>query len=66
MEDPSREQLERCYAELVEFCFKKVANLEARFIILCHRAQAAGIPCEDINDLKVSAIMEEADIEAVN
>ena len=42
------EDYERCYAELAQFCFRKVANLEARFIILCHRAEALGIETADI------------------
>lgn len=38
-------------AELASFCIHKLARLEARFIILCHRAQAAGIDCSDLWDL---------------
>jgi len=34
--------------QLAAFCFQKLAGLEARFIILCHRAQAAGIDCSDL------------------
>ncbi len=53
MESRTREDLELCYSELAAFCFRKVASLEARFVILCQRAQAAGIECEDLNDFKV-------------
>lgn len=53
MDDLTIEDYERCYAELAQFCFKKVASLEARFVILCHRAQALGIDTEDIMGVKV-------------
>jgi hypothetical protein len=35
-------------AELASFCIRKMASLEARFVILCHRAQAAGIDTADL------------------
>jgi hypothetical protein len=35
-------------AELASFCVQKMASLEARFIRLCWRAQAAGIDCSDL------------------
>ena len=53
METPTIEEYERCYAELAQFCFHKLASLEARFIILCHRAEALGIETEDIMGGKV-------------
>ena len=48
MNDLTIEDCQRCYAELAQFCFHKVASLEARFIILCHRAEALGIETADI------------------
>ncbi len=53
MESPTREELLRCYSELADFCFRKLMHLEARFVMLCHRAQAAGIDCEDLHDFRV-------------
>jgi hypothetical protein len=44
MSNPS----ELTIAELASFCIQKPAHLEARFIILCHRARAAGIECSDL------------------
>lgn len=55
MDTPTIEEYERCYAELAQFCFGKLANLEARFVILCHRAQALGIDTDDIKGEKVVA-----------
>lgn len=48
MDNATREQYEQRLAELASFCFRKLANLEARFIALCARAQAAGIDCADL------------------
>ncbi|MGQ0563241.1 MAG: hypothetical protein ACT443_15380 [Gemmatimonadota bacterium] len=48
MDIATKEQYEQQITELATFCFRKVANLEARFIVLCHRAQAAGIECLDL------------------
>jgi hypothetical protein len=52
--------VEQCYEELARFCFQKLANLESRFIILCHRAKALGIDCDDLSDVKVSEPEEPA------
>ena len=54
MDAPTIEEYERCYAELAEFCFRKLANLEARFVILCHRAEALGIETDDIRGFNVA------------
>jgi len=35
--------------EAAAFCMRKLAELEARFIILCHRAEQAGIDCTDLH-----------------
>jgi hypothetical protein len=48
MDRPTPEQYEAQIAELATFCFRKIANLETRFIILCHRAESAGIDCADL------------------
>lgn len=34
--------------EIAAYCFRRLAALEARFIILCHRASAVGIECTDL------------------
>jgi hypothetical protein len=54
MDAPTIEEYERCYAELAEFCFRKLAKLEARFVILCHRAEALGIQTDDIRGFDVT------------
>ena len=48
MDEPTVELYEKRIAELATFCFQKVANLESRFIILCHRAKTVGIDCDDL------------------
>jgi hypothetical protein len=48
MDQPTIEQYEKRLAELASFCFHKLANLESRFIILCHRAKVVGIDCDDL------------------
>jgi hypothetical protein len=55
MDRPTAEQYEKQIAELAGFCFHKLANLESRFIILCHRAKALGLDCDDLcNGIVVS------------
>ncbi len=49
MDQHTPEQYQQCISELASFCFRKLASLEARFIILCHRAEQAGIPCSDLH-----------------
>lgn len=58
MDSPTREQYEQAIANLTSFCFRKLANLEARFIILCTRAEAAGIDCSDLHELEQLAEAE--------
>jgi hypothetical protein len=53
MDSPTRADLERRYSELAAFCFRKMASLEGRFLILCQRAQAVGIDCSDLTDYSV-------------
>lgn len=48
MDRLTAEQYEKQIAELAGFCFHKLANLESRFIVLCHRAKAVGIDCDDL------------------
>ncbi len=47
------EDRDQMYAELASFCFRKLANLEARFIILCERISVAGIDCRDLQQVEV-------------
>lgn len=53
MDTPTNEQYKQCIADLAQFCFRKLASLEARFIILCHRAEAVGIETDDIRGVDV-------------
>ncbi|MGQ0814101.1 MAG: hypothetical protein ACT4O1_06505 [Gemmatimonadota bacterium] len=53
MDTATREQYEQRITELATFCFRKLANLEARFIALCARAEAAGIDCRDLREVDV-------------
>jgi hypothetical protein len=53
MDTPTNEQYEKCIADLAQFCFRKLASLEARFLILCHRAEALGIETNDIRGVDV-------------
>ncbi|MGQ0561203.1 MAG: hypothetical protein ACT443_04940 [Gemmatimonadota bacterium] len=48
MDRPAAEQYEQQIAELASFCFRRLANLEARFSVLCQRAEALGIDCADL------------------
>ena len=48
MDTPTREMHEHNMTELANFCFAKLAKLEARFVILCDRASRAGIDCTDL------------------
>jgi hypothetical protein len=66
MDTPTLEDYERCYDELAQFCFNKLANLEARFVILCHRAEALGIDTEDIKGVKVVDTENAAPLRALN
>lgn len=66
MDDHTIEEYERCYAELAQFCFGKLANLEARFVILCHRAEALGIETGDIMGGKAVAPKAPPSIRVVN
>lgn len=50
MDRNSIERFEQEIAELASFSINKLASLESRFIILCHRAKAAGIDCDDLCD----------------
>jgi hypothetical protein len=34
--------------EVLSFYMHKLASVESRLMILCHRAQAAGIECKDL------------------
>jgi hypothetical protein len=63
MDSATREQYEQRIAELASFCFKKLTSLEARFIVLCHRAQAAGIDCSDL--WEVPGLVEASAVEPV-
>ena len=36
--------------EVLSFYMHKLASVESRFIILCHRVQAMGIDCNDLLD----------------
>ena len=51
--------------ELAEFCFKKLANLESRFMILCHRAEAAGIDCSDLHP-PITELTEDPGVKLLN
>lgn len=66
MDTPTVEEYERCYAELAQFCFGKLASLEARFVILCHRAEALGIETGDIIGVKVPDPKAPSPIRVVN
>ena len=48
MKQPTAEEYEERITELATFCFRKLAKLEARFVILCERVKAAGIDCSDL------------------
>lgn len=53
--------------EIATFCFHKLAALEARFILLCHRAQAAGIDCTDLYEERLLVAAETgAPLQVVN
>ena len=55
-----KETFEEQYAELADFCFRKLVNLESRFVQLCVRAEAAGIPCSDLHHFTVKPEAEAA------
>lgn len=66
MDEPTERTVEQCYAELAEFCFRRMTSLEARFIILCTRAQAAGIECSDLHGATASEEVRREGVTALN
>lgn len=66
MEREIRELAETDVTELAAFCFRKLASLEAKFIILCHRAEKLGIDCSDLKTLDVTEAELAASLKVVN
>lgn len=63
--DPDLEMLEAVYGEGTAFCVRRLASLEAKFIVLCHRAAAAGIDCKDLAMVEGMTITEVSPASAV-
>jgi hypothetical protein len=58
MDREIRELAEADVTELAAFCFRKLASLEAKFIILCLRAEKLGIDCSDLKAVDASEIVQ--------
>jgi hypothetical protein len=46
----SNDEVTASIKEFMAFYLRKLAGLEARFVVLCHRAQEIGIDCSDLCD----------------
>ena len=56
MEREIKQLAETDVIEMTAFCFRKLASLEAKFILLCHRAEKLGIDCSDLKTVEVTEI----------